>query len=48
MMAGKDCTKAIAKWSIKDEDLNNLDLVNLKLNTILNLFNYKQTYQLLE
>lgn len=28
MMAGKDCTKAVAKWSIKDEDLNNLDLVN--------------------
>lgn len=26
-MAGKDCTKAIAKWSMKDEDLNNSDLV---------------------
>ena len=27
MLAGKDCTRAIAKWSIKEKDINNRDLV---------------------
>ncbi len=30
-MAGKDCTRAIAKWSIKEEDLNNQNLVISKI-----------------